>query len=211
MSLKLNIRYNAARDKLEGFEEYGNEGTGKICTHALVFMIRGLGLKWKQTIAYAFTCQGADSLKLKSLLFEMLQLLKKSGLNVKAIVCDQGANNLKLMKDELQVTAAKPYFEMEDSKIYCLYDVPHLIKNIKNCFLKHDIEFDNDKKVAKWSDLQQFFEVDQSLPLHTAPKLSPVHLNPPAFTRMKVKLATQILSHSVYAGMMFYMSHGNIK
>uniref|UniRef100_T1JC66 Transposable element P transposase-like GTP-binding insertion domain-containing protein n=1 Tax=Strigamia maritima TaxID=126957 RepID=T1JC66_STRMM len=87
---------------------------------------------------------------------------------------------------------------------------PGLETDVLKILGKKDFEFDNDKNVAKWSDLQQFFEVDQSLPLHTAPKLNPVHLNPPAFTRMKVKLATQILSLSVYAGMMFYISHGKL-
>ena len=51
MSIRESIAYNAGRDEVEGFEDYGMSGkTTYVANHALVFMVRGLTVKWKQPI-----------------------------------------------------------------------------------------------------------------------------------------------------------------
>ena len=75
---------------------------------------------------------------------------------------------------------------------------PHLIKNVRNKLRKHD--FVNGQEVYSWSDISKFYDFDKEQPVRMAPKLTDKHLTLPAFSSMKVKLATQVLSHSVAAG-----------
>jgi hypothetical protein len=57
MSIRENLHFNQKFDCIEGFENRGNQGrTQNIADHALVFMIRGQCRKWRQPVAYCFTC-----------------------------------------------------------------------------------------------------------------------------------------------------------
>ena len=51
-----------------------------------------------------------------------------------------------------------------------------------------------------WKYVEAFFEQDKKLPVRMAPKLTEKHINLPPFAALRVKLATQVLSHSVAAG-----------
>jgi hypothetical protein len=56
VSLKENLSYNSIGDRIIGLEDYGNIGQTKaMANHALVFMIRRIVSKWKQTPGYFFT------------------------------------------------------------------------------------------------------------------------------------------------------------
>ncbi|CAG4996929.1 unnamed protein product [Parnassius apollo] len=81
---------------------------------------------------------------------------------------------------------------------------------VRNMFLKYDIKCptnitSNDQigfGVAKWSHIKEFYETDNTNPNFVfAPFLKLEHLNPNTKQKMKVKLAAQVLSHSVAAGM----------
>ena len=52
-----------------------------------------------------------------------------------------------------------------------------------------------------WDYVVNFFEFDRSQSNRLAPKLTKKHINIPAFKEMHVNLATQIMSHTVAAGM----------
>jgi hypothetical protein len=56
MSIRENLRFNQKFDCIEGFEDLGRQRwTCNIANHALVFMVRGLRRKWKQSVAYYFS------------------------------------------------------------------------------------------------------------------------------------------------------------
>ena len=116
------------------------------------------------------------------------------------VVCDQGSNNRSMI--EKLVSVSSPYFIHQDTKIYVLYDPPHLIKNIHNNFKRTGFTIGSDS--IKWEYIKQFYDVDnegsQIPSLKMAPKLTKKHIDLPPFTVMRVKLATQILSHTVAAG-----------
>ncbi|CAG4951557.1 unnamed protein product [Parnassius apollo] len=86
-------------------------------------------------------------------------------------------------------------------------------------FLKYDIKCptyitSNDQigfGVAKWSHIKEFYETDNTNPNFVfAPCLKQEHLNPNTKQKMKVKLAAQVLSHSVAAGMYAKISQGEL-
>ena len=68
MSLKMSLTYNHGLDKIEGFEDFGeNNNSLFVSDYALVFMVRGLSSKWKQPIAYFLTAGTVTLEKLQEL------------------------------------------------------------------------------------------------------------------------------------------------
>lgn len=92
------------------------------------------------------------------------------------------------------VTVADPWVRVNDTLIVCMYDVPHLFKSIRNNLLEHDIEIDG--KIVSWNVLRKIFSEDNHT-IRAMHKLTPAHIDPDSFQKMKVKLATQIFSSHV--------------
>lgn len=69
-------------------------------------------------------------------------------------------------------------------------------------------EFHFDGKVASWKDIETLYQIDNKNSIRCCPKLTNNHMHPNGFTKMKVKLATQVLSHTVSAAMMMAVSGG---
>jgi DNA transposase THAP9 len=200
MSLKSGLLYDPATDMIIGYEDYG-EGIGrynKVATSALVFMLRGLASNWKQPLSYVLTSSTCNMCYLKKLLLLCLTKLSDIGLTVKVIISDQGSNFQQLVKD-LGVSISEPYFIFNNEKYYYMFDPPHLLKSIRNNLYKHSFVF-NQKK-ACWKVISDFYAVDCKQKFRLAPKLTKKHIDLPAFSKMKVKLAAQVLSSSVAAGL----------
>ena len=83
-----------------------------------------------------------------------------------------------------------------------------MLKSVRKNLLQYSLCFDD--KVASWKDVIAFFDKEQNLAIRTAPKLTPKHISPPPFAKMKVKLATQVFSHSVAAGINIYVALNGI-
>ncbi|KAF0314198.1 Transposable element P transposase [Amphibalanus amphitrite] len=131
--------------------------------------------------------------------------LREAGFVVTASVCDMGTPNQDLYR-KLGVTADCPTFLVDDVPVTALHDIPHLIKCVRNGLLKHGVAVDGQE--LSWRHITAFYEEDKDRPIRTAPKLTKAHLQPDAFKKMKVKLATQIFSRSTAAGMLLYSSLG---
>ena len=203
MSIKQCLNYNAKTDEIEGFEDFGNLGRTKyIANHAIAFMVRGLVGKWKQPVGYFLSSGPMSGSTMKSLLFQCIEKLTGIGLTVKAVICDQGSNNRNLFESGLNVSILKPYFIVLEQKVYLLYDPPHLVKNVRNNLRKHG--FIVDGKAVSWDYIKSFWEADSKLPIRMAPRLTFRHINLPPFAPLRVKLATQVLSHSVASGISTY-------
>lgn len=55
ISIKSGIYHNTNKDKFEGGEDMGEYGTSEKCAqYAMVFMVKGLCRKYKQTLGYFF-------------------------------------------------------------------------------------------------------------------------------------------------------------
>jgi len=115
-------------------------------------------------------------------------------------VCDQGKNNTKAVNLSL-ATKDKPFLSVDIHKIFVIYDVPHLIKSVRNNLLNGDIHFDNGK--ASWRHVSDLYKIDAtSLKARSLCKITEKHIEPNSFDRMKVSLATQVFSRSVKAAML---------
>jgi hypothetical protein len=92
MSIKTSSCYDKQSDVIFGFHDCGetSERESVVATSALVFMVRGLSLNWKQPVGYVLTksaCKGDIAIKL---LYQFLDRLHAIGLIVKVVISDQG-------------------------------------------------------------------------------------------------------------------------
>ena len=84
-----------------------------------------------------------------------------------------------------------------------LYDMPHLLKNVRNNLLTYN--FSVDGKLISFKYLAQMFEEEQKSTLRLAPKLTKHHFELKAFKKMNVRLAAQVLSRSSAVGIRTYV------
>lgn len=199
--LNINMQYKC----IDGLENLGDGCSNNIADHALVFMLQGINQKWKQPVSYYFVRSGVKTIKLKSILKDIISAIhEKTKFCVLATVSDQGSANVAAIS-ALSVESGfgrDCIFKIGNHKIYHIFDPPHLVKCFRNNFLQKNIHFD--KHVAKWSDLQALYDLDGSNPdSKICKKLTENHIRPEGRLKMKVKLATQIFSRDVYAALTF--------
>lgn len=203
MSLKSHLFYDISRDKIIGFQTENNETSAKIASSALVVMVRGIASSWKQPLAYFFYKSTAAADEAKDILFESVRRLNVIGFNVLAVVSDQGPNFQKLVKTSLKLNENNLFFYVDSLRILYLFDVPHLLKSTRNNFFSYIFELE-DGKTSK-SYLETFYNYDKVKEYRLCPKLSNDHIYPNNFQKMKVKLASQVFSHSVAAALNTYI------
>ncbi len=218
MHIKELIQYNKFTDKLEGIVDMGPNIGRKLegANEALVFMVQGINMKWKFALSYYFSNNNTKAEDLGQLVQEHILKLRDIGLKVRICVCDMAFTNRSLYKT-WNVSEMHPYCKYNDEKVYFIHDTPHLIKLVRNNLMKYDFVIKKkignmyvDKKI-RWLHVLNFFNKDRRLTTRMAPKLTTLHVFVKDYSKMKVKLATQVLSHSVYAGMMAMISSNIIK
>lgn len=206
ISLKSNLAYQSNTDELIGLEDYGKgDKTNSLATSAIVFMARGVVHNWKQPLAYFLVNEACSSFKVKEKLMEIIDIVENIGLHVEAVVSDIGSNFQKCVR-EMGVTPENPWFLHKGRKIVFLFDTPHIIKAVRNNLIKYDFHVDG--KVASWKDIEALYNIDSKNSIRCCPKLTTNHLYPNNFQKMKVKLATQVLSHTVSSAMLMATSGG---
>lgn len=206
ISLKANLQYDQSKDEITGLEDFGEgDRSSKVATAALVFMARGIKENWKQPIGYVLVNEACPSEKIKPILLKIIDDLTSLGLHVETIISDLGSNFQKLL-GELSITPEKPWFVHKGKKIFYLFDPPHIIKAVQNNLIKYNFHFG--EKIANWDHIQAIYKRDKEQTIRCCPKLTEKHLHPNGFQKMKVKLATQVLSHTVASTMNMYIALG---
>ena len=78
MSLKTNLSYDRRMDIVVGYADMGIEGerTQNLANSALVFMIRGLALNWKQLLGYVLTESACKEDSVQTLLLQCIDSLR---------------------------------------------------------------------------------------------------------------------------------------
>lgn len=116
------------------------------------------------------------------------------GFNVKSMTCDMGTPNQNSVKS-FGITSDAPFIIIDGLKVFFQYDVPHIIKCNGNNLKNHDYLVDG--KVVSWRPVVQLREKERYSVCKLVPKLTDRHLNPDAFQKMNVSLATQVFSKTV--------------
>lgn len=208
MALKSKLQYFESSDTVSGFVDLGEFGkkTSDIARQAVQFMVRGVSSRWKQPVGHFFGTHTIQVATMKEMILKIVSMLEDIGLRVVALVCDQEPSHCVLYK-LLGISVAQPWFLAESgNRVYGLYDVPHLIKNVRNNLLNYDITTESgDDIIASFDVIRQLYELEKASCLRLCPKLTDGHIQLKPFKKMKVSLATQVLSHSVAAGIRTYV------
>ncbi|KAK3801952.1 hypothetical protein RRG08_064546 [Elysia crispata] len=162
MALKKPLSYDSLNDKIEGIEDFGSLGRTQLCaTEALVVMVRGIVFTWKQPLAYYLSSGPTKTHMLETVLKDIIIIrVRELGLNPK------GTNNQAVV-NKLGINRDKPYFLINDEKIFVMFDPPHLLKSIRNNLKKSG--FTMDGKIISWKYIEMLYERDSKFPIRMVP------------------------------------------
>ena len=218
MAIKTFLSYKANTDEVEGFQdhgEYSSEYTQEYGSQALVIEAHGCYKNWKQPLGYLITNGQCPADVLLEFSLQAVDRLHEIGLNVRIIVSDLGTSNQSLFKTRLNIDHDNTFFIQNGKKIYVMYDPPHLMKCVRNNLISCDYYLKSDTPqipdppefVASWVHFKQVAALDSAkiTSMRLCPKIAyKTHVIPNNFKRMKVKYATQVLSHTVSTAMMTF-------
>ena len=218
MKIQSDLVFDKNSGDLVGFMDLGDPMTNFAClddkdmiaTHALAFLVRGLCTDVKHIIAYFFT-GNVTSYQLMPIFWKVVSTLELSlDLWVVALVNDGASPNRKLFNLHIKLAidrkcdvVYKTINLFAPSRfIYFFADVPHLMKTARNCLYNSGSGscsrlMWNDGQYLLFKHIADIFYRDQAVALHVLPKLTLEHIVLTSFSKMKVKLATQVLSQSV--------------
>uniref|UniRef100_A0ABD2XIE7 Transposable element P transposase n=1 Tax=Trichogramma kaykai TaxID=54128 RepID=A0ABD2XIE7_9HYME len=202
MMIKPGLEFSSKYDILEGYEDLGSDVGGrspKIATHVLVFMVGGLIHNWKQPFFYIPSAGPVSASNLIILINKVLELAFEVGFIIKHMVCDQSKGN-QSAAEQLGITPENPSYTFNENKITFGFDVPHIIKCIRNNLISNNYKVDGN--IVSWMPIKKLYELEKGKSCRAAPKLSKRHIEPNNFEKMKVSLAVQVFSHSVGAALM---------
>jgi hypothetical protein len=196
MSIAQALQYNIKSDSIIGFSDFGDaRRTNTMANQIIVFMLRGLRRNWKQPIAFYLNKGNLSDCFLKKTILEIIKSCFEHGIIVKAITCDQETQHQKLYK---KLVGDESYFihEQTKEKVFCFFDSCHLIKSTRNCLFSHDVELQSGK-IASWNILRLYFNFYRTKDIKVCTKLTESHINLPFGAKMRVRLATQVLSRKL--------------
>lgn len=124
MAIQRALEFDQKRDLVDGFDDDGVHRSPLPGTEALVFMARGLVSHWKQPLCYFISAGPSSSDRIGNLVLQCIAKLQAIGLHVKAVICDQGANNRGMFAN-FKVTVEKPFIEVNGERIIlCMIPTP---------------------------------------------------------------------------------------
>ena len=216
MKIRENLVFDRYTDELIGFvdlgdpqKNYADFGDGEvIAKYACIFYVRGIASSLKFSLAY-FATTGILSHQIMSLFWEGVSYLEFCcNLRTVACVSDGASPNRTFYKmhkipGSTGVThkAKNPY--VKDCYIYFFADAPHLMKTARNCIYhsgfneKSSRLMWNDGKYIIWGHIFRLAQDELHREIKLAPRISMNHVNLDPYSKMNVKLATQVLSQTV--------------
>lgn len=111
VSIQLKVTYDSRKDIICGLEDWGNNRSGRMADHVLVFMLRGLHSGWKMPISYNFCKKQTGTAQLIRCIKEHIQKISDIGFHIVDTVCDQGSSNMAAIKNLLLRIDTKRNFE----------------------------------------------------------------------------------------------------
>jgi len=210
MKIKNYLEYSKFLDCVEGYEDLGPKGRiNELAGQAMVFMIRGLYSSWKMPICYFLPATSVKNCLLSELIVEVIQRLLVCEFIVKAVICDQGTNNVAALK-LLKVTKDNPFFEVNERRIYSIFDTPHLFKNLRNHLKKENFLLKAKKSLFKTYEMFMT-SIKKSSTSHSLLKITDNHINPGPFQLMSCKLVMQLFSNTMSTAIKSSVYTGQLK
>uniref|UniRef100_A0A182XQ36 THAP-type domain-containing protein n=1 Tax=Anopheles quadriannulatus TaxID=34691 RepID=A0A182XQ36_ANOQN len=180
MKIEFTMEYDPASDEVIGPHNY-----------IQVVMARGLFKNWKQPIYIGF-----DKKMCKATIISLIEKLSAIGVNVAAIVSDNGSSNIGCWNELGAHNFTKPYFEHPVTKknVYIIPDTPHLLKLLRNWLVDYGFQYKD--KIISVAALKAL--VQERLKVEMTPlfKLTQGHLILSSQERQNVRRAAELLSRT---------------
>jgi len=221
MSLRQHVEW--VNDKVYGLVNVGNAVNDENMGYArevLVFMIVAINESWKVPLGYFFV-NSLNSEKKANLINHCLQLLEDCKITVTNITFDCCPTNLTMAKILGCKFDFQNYSKENEKKLilqtkirnentFIFPDPSHFVKLIRNTFAEKGVLLDDRNEEINFNYLRKLNELQEKEGLHLCNKINKRHIN--FFKqKMKVKLATQLLSKSVAEALMFCAEELKIK
>ena len=154
-------------------------------------MVRGLCHNWKQPVYFDF-----DAPMTEDTLQNIISSVESTGIEIWAMVCDAGPTNQGLL-NRLGISKLKTSFPNPADptrELFVFFDIPHLLKLLRNHVLDEGIDVDGMGSVINSDDFRNILSHNTSeLKIH--PSLTEHHISCTGSQRQRVRLAAQVLSH----------------
>jgi len=161
-----------------------------------VIMARGIASNWKQQVYVDF-----DKKMTKEIIFDVIEKLDEIGFKTICCVSDCGGGNIGLWK-ALDINYENPVFSIPNGReIVYVPDVPHILKLLRNWLL--DTGFLIGDQIINKKPLESLIS-KTSTELSVCHKLNSEHLTCAGPQRQKVRLASQLLSHTTAIALLHY-------
>ena len=207
MAIKKEIKWDPKSENIFGNIDYGTikgEDPDNIATNVLV-VISGLKKPWYVPLAYFLTNKlNADILS--QLILESIKMLHETGCLVHAVIFDGAAKDIvmvvKLGCNIRHLEGSFPNPSQTTNKMHVISDICHMIKLTRNVFSDKKNFFKPNGEKISWQHIFALCRTQQKDILHLGNKLKSKHVKWQNH-KMKVSVAIQIFSHSVYAAIKF--------
>lgn len=214
MAIRKELAYDQYSDQVFGFDT--SIGSKEIATEITTFMIRGDFEQWKCVVSYFPSKNSMSSDQLCVAIMKNIEILFEIGYIVTTVISDQASYNRSCYK-KLNISRDEPFLIYDSRKIIFIYDICHLIKNIRNLLLglensskktNQNCFLETPDGSVSWTVVRALHELDIKNTTKLCPKYSDRHINVGPFDKMNVKLAVQVLSHSSAAAIRTVLDHG---
>lgn len=155
-----------------------------------------------------------NSFNLLMIIKNVIVAVQPTGLKVISTVCDQAPSNVAAINRLVQETQQSDSetrknintFEIGGFEIIPIFDVPYLLKGLRNNLITKNLHFiyESKQKIASWKHIVQFYQMDKELQSMEGDRLiflkslsTDSHVYPVKMKKMKVSLAATVFSQRV--------------
>jgi len=213
--LMIDEIYVAKRVEYSGGEVQGLTADGSVASTLLCFMVKSLTSKYKDLVAIYPMCK-LTAAQLYDCYQEVTVLLRSASLNVVAISVDNATANRKFFIDFLCGGTLRTHVidPITSQPIFLIFDPVHDIKNVYNNFLARktftcptmERNLPNGCN-AKFQDIVELYNLEATMALKKAHRLTPATLDPKSVEKTSVKLAVSVFCESTRDALKFYAAH----
>ncbi|XP_031335055.1 uncharacterized protein LOC116164931 [Photinus pyralis] len=228
IAIKPGLQYDNSTKEVVGRPTMmlsGNkDSSNKLATHALVFMLAGMTMRWKQTVAYELT---AASYSADEVLQKLYYIVRKShdiGLTITTIISDIGPANRSFWR-LLHITAGrhekvKNYCAHpcdKNERLYVMPDPVHAFKNVATSLVRHKIfkisdaiknKYKLPSEYIKISAIKKVFDLDSQDEIKMAYRLKDYMFQPGHFEKMDINTAYALFHNDTAAAITYYIAIG---
>ena len=215
--LMIDEIYIAKRVEYSGGEVKGLVADGSVASTLLCFMVKSVVGKYKDLVSI-YPMAKLTAAKQLECFNEVMTLLRKVLLNVVVISVDNASTNRKFLTDCLCDGQLKTHITdpLTGQPIFLIFDPVHDLKNVYNNFQSRKL-FECPSMAsnlpagctAHFQHVTDLYNLESTMSLKKAHRLTPAALQPKSIEKTSVKLATSVFSESTRDALQFYASNEN--